>query len=254
MNKEINKLILIAKNTVRQSLKILSEQSQTDQSIYFMKNLKREIKASVDQILHQQILISLNKTNIPIVSEEDNKSKIKKKLDEYWIIDPLDGTFNFIRDIGSCSISVAYIKHNRIIFGVVGQFPSKKIFWGGKSLGSFVNNKNIQVSSTNILKNAVLATGFPSRYKFNQSNLFFFFKLVKKFSKVRMLGAASVSLVKIAEGKIDVYIEKNIMFWDIAAGLAIVEGAGGTYVIKRSKNSLECDIISTNNKLKLKLW
>ena len=254
MNTEINKLMLIAKKIVRKSLIILSEQDLNNQSLYFKKNLRRELKANADQTLHLKIQNILNKTNIPIISEEDNKLKINKKFEEYWIIDPLDGTFNFIRDIGPCSISIAYVKHNQIIFGVIGEYPSKKIFWGGRSIGSFLNNKKLKVSNINTLKNSVLATGFPSRYQFTKKNINSFFKLIKKFSKIRMLGVASLSLVKIAEGKIDVYIEKNIMLWDVAAGLAIVEGAGGSYIIKRNKNNLKCDIISTNNKIKLHSW
>ena len=254
MDKKINKLISLAIKTVQQSLKVLETQNKDNQSIYFLKILKREVKADVDNYLHQQINLSLKKTNIPVISEEGNSEKYSEILKEFWLIDPLDGTFNYLRDINSCSVSIAYVKDNQIIFGVIAEYPSKKIYWGGKSIGSFVNSKRINVSSINSFKSAVLSTGFPSRYKFSQNNLILFFKLVKKFSKVRMLGAASISLVKIAEGKIDVYVEKNIMFWDVAAGLAIIEGAGGTYISRRKKNNLICDIMATNSKLKLNSW
>ena len=164
----------------------------------------------------------MKKSNIPYISEESSSNLEHNNLN--WIVDPLDGTINYVRDIGSCGISIALFNGRNPIFGVFAEYPTNKLYWGGKKIGAFCDDIELNVSYVSNKKNAVLATGFPSRYDFNQSinNQMF-----SEYAKIRMLGSAAVSLVNVAKGSIDCYNENNIMIWDVAAGIEIVEGAGG---------------------------
>ena len=92
----------------------------------------------------------------------------------------------------------------------------------------------------------VLCSGFPSRFKFSLDNIKIYNSLFKKFGKIRMLGAASISLLQVAKGSADAYSENDIMLWDVGAGLAIVEGAGGS--IKMIKGNIKNSIkVSASN-------
>ena len=91
----------------------------------------------------------------------------------------------------------------------------------------------INVSSIKDTKKGVLCTGFPSRFEFNSKTILEQIHLMQSFNKVRMLGSASQSLLQVAQGSVEAYVESNIMIWDVAAGIAIVEGAGGEFRINK---------------------
>ncbi len=212
------------------------------------KSLQRELKSPVDKIIEKDIINNLIKTDINILSEETGFIKLPSKNKEslQWIIDPLDGTVNFSKDLGSCGISIALFENNKPIFGVVGIFPSGDIFYGGSSIGSYHNGKRISVSNIKEKNKAIICTGFPARYNFKKENFLKHFNKLKRYAKVRMLGSASVSLIQISKGSADVYYESDIMIWDIAAGIAILEGAGGK--VKLLKGRIEnCHILSASN-------
>lgn len=251
MNDSDYDLLQLTKKIVKNNLSFLKNNKPKNKNYYFDSDLKKEIKLDIDLFLNKYIKNKLSITNIPIISEEDTDTKFnRKKYKKYWIIDPLDGSFNYYRGILSCSISIAFFKNDKIIFGVIGEYPSENIYWGGKKIGSFLNKKKINCSIIQDIKRSIIATGFPSRFNFENKKLSIYLAYFKKFAKVRMIGSASLSLAYLSEGKFDAYHEENIMLWDIAAGLAILEGAGGNYKIKINKNLL-CNVTATNNKLNL---
>lgn len=246
-----SELLQLTKKLVKNSLIFLKKNKIKNKNFYFDTEIKKEIKLDIDIFLNKFIKKKLSITNIPIISEEDPNTKLnRKKYKNYWVIDPLDGSFNYYRGILSCSISIALFKNEKIIFGVIGEYPSENIYSGGKKIGSFLNNKRIKCSSTQEIKRSIIATGFPSRFNFENKKLNIYLAYFKKFAKIRMIGSASLSLAYLSEGKFDAYHEENIMLWDIAAGLAILEGAGGNYKIKVNKNLL-CKLTATNSKLNL---
>ena len=108
-----------------------------------------------------------------------------------FIIDPIDGTVNFIRGIATCSISIALFDGDNVLFGVLATYPTGEITWGGKGLGSFLDGSIIKVSDINNPKKSVLCTGFPSRFKFDDKSVAYQLNLMSKFGKIRMLGSAS---------------------------------------------------------------
>lgn len=252
---EIKKLLIDVQIIVKEAIQELKAYSHEDLAKNtFSRTNKREMKAKVDLIMNQLICNKLNKTGISILSEEGNNASYKNTNSHYrFIVDPLDGTVNFVRGLGPSAISIALFNDNTPIFGVVGNISSQDIIWGGKDIGSYCNHDKINVSNNTILSESVLCSGFPSRFEINDNqklNDYTYF--MSQFGKVRMLGAASISLTYIARGFAEYYLEDNIMIWDVAAGLAIVEGAGG--VISYNNASFKDSLIvqASNGLINLK--
>lgn len=210
------------------------------------------MKAAADKILEEEILKRLLPTKLPIISEEkgvilgDNQSDLK------FIVDPLDGTVNFVRGLGPAAVSIALFRNDTPIFGTLGLYPSGELAWGGIGQGAFLNEYPIQVSKVSDPKHAVLCTGIPSRFRLNdKKRSSFLFKTMKRYGKTRMLGSASISLLHVAKGSAELYSECDIMIWDVAAGLAIVEGAGGIFSILPGSRQDTKHIIASNGLISL---
>ena len=132
-------------------------------------------------------------------------------------------------------------------------FPGFKVgelFSGVVDAGAWLNEDSVHTSDVADLSNAILATGFPVRRSYDDSSLDTFIKSVQHFKKIRMLGAAAIMGTFVACGRIDTYIEEDIMLWDIAGATAIVKAAGGAYSIeKHDDNKVICSLFA-NDKLK----
>ncbi len=152
-----------------------------------------------------------------------------KKGEHYnWIIDPLDGTTNFLHAIPVFSVSIALMQDNEIVLGVVYEVNQDECFYAWKGGEAYLNGQKIQVSKTSKLADALLATGFPY-YDFKRIDAYF--KVLQHFAQhtrgVRRLGSAAVDLVYVACGRFDAFFEYSLNAWDVAAGAFIVQQAGG---------------------------
>ncbi len=154
---------------------------------------------------------------------------IDKKNDSYnWIIDPLDGTTNFIHGIPCYSISIALMKDHRIVLGVVYEINLKECFYSWLGGDVYLNGKKIGVSQTPSLNESLLATGFPYYdYKHLDAYMDFFKFLMHESRGVRRLGSAAVDLAYVACGRFDGFYEYSLNPWDVAAGAFLVKQAGG---------------------------
>ncbi len=246
---EYERLIELAKNAVHKSISALEDIVRDKGGHHFDLENPKEMKAEVDLLLEGIILNDLRATGISILSEESGRQEIEDESVLQWIIDPLDGTVNFIRSICSSGVSIGLWKGEKPIFGVIGEFPSRNIFWGGKTFGAFLNDHSINVSDSKIIGQSILCSGFPSRYDFSTKNFHEIHTMFSKFAKIRMLGAASISILQVAQGNADAYFEKEIMIWDIAAALAILEGAGGKFKMFNGKVQNSHDIFVSNSVL-----
>jgi len=221
-----------------------------DKSYEYHSKLPKEMKAKVDRVLEDQILEKLTPIGLPIISEETGFIAGDSSLGYRFIVDPLDGTVNFIRNIAPSSVSVALFKEDKPVFGVLGLFPSGDLAWGGPDIGAYINDVPIKVSDITDKTKSVLCTGIPSRFNLNDSAMSSpFLKLMAAYGKVRMLGAASMSLLQIAKGSAETYTEQDIMLWDVAAGLALVEGAGGRVSITEGNAPESINVIATNGEI-----
>ena len=236
----------LAKSAVIESLQVLASLRPEETVFGFSASVPREVKSASDQILEDVILTRLRDTGLEILSEEVGHISGDIESELNWVVDPLDGTVNFIRGLSSCSVSLALCYGRKPILGVVGEFPSFELAWGGVGMGAFLSGQPIQVSKVSEKNQAVICTGFPSRFEFDSEGMQWIASVLAPYAKVRMLGAASLSLLKVAKGAAEVYTERDIMIWDVAAGLAILEGAGGIYSMSKGNYSNAFEIYASN--------
>ena len=214
----------------------------------------REIKLEADTMLEKELIKGLSHTGIAILSEETGFIPGKLLPELLWVIDPLDGSYNFSRSLGPSMISVALWGANEPILGVMFNLVTKQMIFGGPQIGAHLGKNPVTVSDRTDRGQATLATGFPSRFPISDAKaVASFAEILTSFGKVRMIGSACASLALVATGSADVYAEHNIMFWDIAAGLAIVNGAGGTFELEgvnlpEGIHSEPCTVVASNNK------
>ncbi len=182
----------------------------------------------VDKESEKRIIEELSKIlpEAGFIAEEEQQLKQAERFN--WIVDPLDGTTNFVHGIPVYSISIALAENNEIIAGVIYEANRDECFTAWKNGGSYLNGKEILVSSIDKLDNSLVATGFPYYdYSLISPYISLFEDLMKSTQGVRRLGSAAVDLAYIACGRFEVFYEYGLHPWDVAAGTLIVKEAGG---------------------------
>jgi myo-inositol-1(or 4)-monophosphatase len=149
---------------------------------------------------------------------------------------PLDGTLNFSREIPVCCVSIALWQGAKPLFGVIYDFKRDECYQAVAGEQSLCNGEPIRVSDIRDRSQASIGTGFPSYRDYSSESLQEFLGQVQQFKKVRMLGSAAMHMAYLARGWLDAYVEEDIMLWDVAAGMAVIEGAGGVVELTRSPN------------------
>ena len=189
---------------------------------------KHDYVSYVDKNTEKKIINNLQKL-IPgagFIAEEGTYNKQERKYT--WIIDPLDGTTNFIHGLPPYSVSIALMDNKEIILGVVYEIGLDECFFTWKDYPAYLNGKEINVSKITKVNDSLLATGFPfSNFdRFDQfiDSLRYF---MRNSHGVRRMGSAAVDLAYTACGRFDAFWEYNLNPWDIAAGTIILQNAGG---------------------------
>jgi len=145
-----------------------------------------------------------------------------------WIVDPLDGTTNFLHGIPHFSISIALERDGEIIAGLIYEPVRDEMFWAEKGAGAFLNDRRLRVSARRHMSEALIGTGIPFIGRGNHPTyLATLSEVMAATSGVRRLGVASLDLAYVAAGRLDGYWEFNLLPWDIAAGILIVRESGG---------------------------
>ena len=210
----------------------------------------REIKAVADTVLEREILEALRPTGITILSEESGLLPGAETSPLRFLVDPLDGTFNFVKGLGPSAVSIALWHGDTPVFGVIFNLLDRRLTSGGPGLGAACEGRPIAVSATAAPGEGAICTGFPVRFDLaNDEATRRFLATVKPFAKVRMIGSAAASLLLVATGAAEVYTEQAIMLWDVAAGLAIVEGAGGRVVARPGTDRHTLDVFASNGRI-----
>ena len=183
---------------------------------YVDKNSEKQLVTQLGQLIPGSGFIA-----------EEGTSDVKGDVYN-WVIDPLDGTTNFIHGLTPHSISVALMEHNEIVLGVVYEISNGEMFYATKGDGAYCNGHPIKVSENSDHQQALIATGFPY-YDFSKIDnyLLVLRELMEKTSGVRRLGSAAVDLCYVACGKFEGFWETGLSPWDVAAGAFIVQQAGG---------------------------
>lgn len=158
---------------------------------------------------------------------EEKTNEVKGELYN-WIVDPLDGTTNFIHNLYPYAVSIALMKEERIILGVVYEIGADEVFYAWENSKAYCNDYPISVSNTSFLKDSLIATGFPySNFSKLESYLNSMVYFMKHTHGLRRLGSAAVDLAYVARGDFDAFYEYGLSPWDVAAGSFIVQQAGG---------------------------
>lgn len=182
----------------------------------------------VDKNSEQQIVEGLKTIDINASFFTEEETEENNISDLTWVIDPLDGTTNFIHSLPCYAVSIALLKNKKPILGVVYVPPTNECFYTYKGSDSYLNGNKINVSNRQKLSDGLIATGFPY-YDYDKLNAYvqLFEDLVKNCRGMRRWGAAAVDLVYTAAGRYDGFYEYSLNAWDVAAGCIILENAGG---------------------------
>ena len=164
----------------------------------------------VDKIIIQELIKA--KKNFSVLSEESGKIDNSDK-DNVWIIDPIDGTTNFLHGVPHFSISIALKSQNEIVSGLVFDPIKNEMFYAEKNCGAYYNNHRIRVSKKNNLNECLFATNNKG--------------VSKTDINTRVTGSAALDLAYVGAGRFDGYFQNDLNLWDIAAGILIVKEAGG---------------------------
>jgi myo-inositol-1(or 4)-monophosphatase len=158
---------------------------------------------------------------------EEGTSSFKGELYN-WIIDPLDGTTNFIHGLPCFAISIALMRNQTLILGVIYEINQDECFYAWENSESYLNGNKIQVSKNTKLADTLIATGFPYYdYHFMEEYINVFKIFMKNTRGLRRLGSAATDLAYVACGRFDGFYEYSLQPWDVAAGAFIVQQAGG---------------------------
>lgn len=168
-----------------------------------------------------------------------------------WVIDPIDGTTSFIQGLPGYAVSIAYREHGKTQAGVVFAPVLRQVFSAVRGGGAYLNGERISVSKRGKLADAVLATGFAClRKPEGRNNIGYFNEILPQIMDFRRIGAAAIDLAYVACGKIDGYWELNLNDYDVAAGVLLVEEAGGKVCDFEGANAFpQNGIIATNGQL-----
>jgi len=238
-------------NSISANLNIMIKASEKASKILIrdfgeIEKLQISVKGPSDfvsnaDIKSEKIIISelmKTKKNYSILSEEDG-SKINTDSKNTWIIDPIDGTTNFLHGVPHFAISIALKSENEIVSGLIYDPIKDEMFYAEKNNGAYFNNQRIKVSKKKNLESCLFGTGGKEKI---ETNLI-----------TRKSGSAALDMAYVAAGRYDGYFQKNLNLWDIAAGIIIVKEAGGIIdEINLSKNNnikIRASSVAINEKM-----
>ena len=181
----------LANNVASNTAEMLKTKYFSDAVI--ISNEEKDIKTEADHAAHETIVDKLSNTGIPIVSEESYTSSFNL-YERQWIIDPLDGTFNFTRGFKMAAVSIALWDGGIPILGVVHHLFTNEVFSSFQHRGAFKNDHRISANTIKQKNQAILATGFPSERNYSKESLDDFIFNVQRYKKIRMLASAALML------------------------------------------------------------
>lgn len=212
----------------------------------------KDIKLAADVLAEEASLACLRSgSNYPILSEEAGEDAAFEGAGLRWIVDPLDGTFNFSRRLPLCCVSVGLWNGSKPVLGVIYDFSADVYYRGIVGVGAWRNEEPMSVSSITSPAKSAIATGFPAGGDFGRDSILGFVHQVQHYKKVRMIGSAALALAFVAAGYVDAYQEDNVNLWDIAAGLALVSAAGGRFAMRPGTGRWQFEVFAANPALPL---
>ncbi len=222
-----------------------------------IENLQVSLKApgdfvtSADKRTEKIIIEELFKAypNYGIISEEAGYIN-KSNKNNRWIIDPIDGTMNFLNGIPQFAISVAYEEANEVKCGIIFNPVTNEMFCAEKGSGAYLNNSRMRVSNKKKLSEALIVTGGPKQASKIKKKIFSeYINISTQVSNVRKFGCAALDMAYVACGRFDGYWQRELNYWDIAAGIILIKESGGfvDFFEEDMKAPLKKNIIASNS-------
>ena len=175
----------------------------------------------------EEVLIDTLKYYYPSASFITEEKGRIEGLEETIVIDPIDGTSNFIHGIPLVSIVIGKVVKKEITDGIIYNPVLDEFFWASKGKGAWCNNKRLRVSKRQKLIDCLIGTGIPNGDRTYENYLEQINSVTKNCAGLRRMGAASIDLAYVAAGKLDGFWEKNLNIWDVSAGVLLIREAGG---------------------------
>ena len=223
--------LIFAKNLMSQVFDLF-ETKESEKEIKYAG--EKDIKLALDGLLDEYIVSKLKSTfSHGVLSEEGGAYGDIEGDDPYWIVDPLDGSMNFLNGIPLYCFSLALWQKRTPLFGLIFDPLRRELFWNDLKGGVYINEKKILLENRPLKRKeeSIVATGFPSASHFGSADMYKeFIEDAKDYKKIRMLGSAALSLAWLSCGRVNAYREKRIYIWDVAAGIAINSALPGTKI------------------------
>jgi len=243
---DLHQSLEIAKSAALLAGEFLLKSQGTDLKILLNqgRDLKLQLDIDTENIIKDHIS---SHSSYSILGEETGSSD---KLDGcFWVIDPLDGTSNFLRGIPISCVSIALMHELKPVLGVIYDFNHEDIYFGHKESRAFINDQEIQVSKLSLKNESTLVTGIPAKTNYSDDEFNQLILTFQSWKKIRMIGSAAMAAVYVAAGKAERYQENGIFLWDIAAGAAIVNAAGGIASITNLQPDYRVDAKFSNKQI-----
>lgn len=222
-------MLNIAVRAARAAGNLIARNIGQQDNFEVMSKNKDDLVTSIDKQCEKVIVDTLLKAfrDHSILTEE--AGLLGNPDSEYqWVIDPIDGTTNFVQGIGHCAVSIGLRHNGKTEIGVVFDPMVNEMFTAARGDGAFLNGRRIRVGQRDSLDGAIIGTAFPTRYRDRMpAYLELFTRLISNCADVRRMGAASLDLCYVACGRFDGYLEQGLKAWDFAAGDLVLREAGG---------------------------
>ena len=212
---------------------------------------EKDYVTEVDLTVQNRVMAQLEDwyPQVEMLAEEKDNSSIDP-MGDHWILDPVDGTSNLMHDFRHSALSLGYCEEGQLQFGLIYNPFSDELFWAEKGKGAFCNGVPIHVSDRKTLEESLILFGTcPYHRERTEKDFDLFRRVFLRSQDVRRLGSAAMDLAYIACGRSDLFFERDLKPWDYAAGLIIVEEAGGTvwdYAGQRPTARTNSDILAGN--------
>ncbi len=227
VNLSMQPMLNIAVRAARSAGELILRSTDSVSRLTVDQKGKNDYASEVDRMAEREI-ISIIKAAYPehaILAEESGKHKGN---DFVWIIDPLDGTTNFLHGFPQYSVSIALKYKGKLEVGVVYDPLRDELFTAKRGGGAMLNSRRLRVTNQNSLKGALIGTGFPFKTDRDlDAYLGMFRALTTECAGIRRAGSAALDLAYVAAGRMDGYWEIGVMEWDMAAGILLIKEAGG---------------------------
>lgn len=224
---EWSNLLDTAEAVAREAGSILREGASGLRTVEFQDSRDVKLRADIEseELIRERLGAAFP---YPVYGEEKGGDASLRERDEpYWVVDPLDGTYNYLRGSRLCAVSIGLMRGETPVLGVIYDFNGDTCYGGYVGESFCVNDVPARPDWASEISQAALATGFPAGMDRSADRMQAFIERIAPFKKVRMVGSAALALAYVAGGIYDVYYEESIRLWDVAAGLALVKAAGG---------------------------